>query len=96
MLPSASVGGPDTPGLYEPVHGSVPDIAGQDLANPVATIMSLAMLLRYSLSLGNEADAVEAAVTAVLAAGYRTGDIWRKGMQKVGGAEMGQLIADRV
>lgn len=96
MLPSASVGGPDTPGLYEPVHGSAPDIAGQNLANPVATILSMAMLLRYSLSLGAEADAVEAAVASVLADGFRTGDIFREGMRKVGCSEMGQLIADRV
>ena len=96
MLPSASVGGPDTPGLYEPVHGSAPDIAGQNLANPVATILSMAMLLRYSLSLGAEADAVEAAVASVLADGFRTGDIFREGMKKVGCSEMGQLIADRV
>ncbi len=96
MLPSASVGAPGTPGLYEPVHGSAPDIAGQNLANPVATILSLAMLLRYSLSLAAEADAVEAAVAAVLGAGYRTGDIYREGMKRVGCAEMGQLIADRV
>lgn len=96
MLPSASVGASGTPGLYEPVHGSAPDIAGQNLANPVATILSLAMLLRYSLGLAAEADAVEAAVASVLAAGYRTGDIFRDGMQKVGCAEMGQLIADRV
>ncbi|MDE2546518.1 MAG: 3-isopropylmalate dehydrogenase, partial [Methanocorpusculum sp.] len=82
MLPSASVGGPDMPGLYEPVHGSAPDIAGQDLANPVATILSAAMLLRYSLSLPAEADAVEAAVAAVLAEGYRTGDIYGDGMRK--------------
>ena len=96
MLPSASVGEPGTPGLYEPVHGSAPDIAGQDLANPVATVLSLAMLLRYSLNLVPEADAVEAAVAKVLAAGYRTGDIFREGTRKVGCTQMGQLIADAV
>ncbi|MDU9376734.1 3-isopropylmalate dehydrogenase [Methanocorpusculaceae archaeon Sp1] len=96
MLPSASVGGANTPGLYEPVHGSAPDIAGLNLANPVATILSLAMLLRYSLNLSAEADAVEAAVAAVLAAGYRTGDIYRDGMKRVGCTEMGQLICDAV
>jgi 3-isopropylmalate dehydrogenase len=96
MLPSASVGDSGTPGLYEPVHGSAPDIAGLNLANPVATILSLAMLLRYSLSLAAEADAVEVAVAAVLSEGYRTGDIYRDGMKKVGCTEMGQLIADRV
>lgn len=96
MLPSASVGAPGTPGLYEPVHGSAPDIAGQNLANPVATVLSLAMLLRHSLSLTTEANAVEAAVAGVLAGGYRTGDIYREGMKRVGCSEMGQLIADRV
>lgn len=96
MLPSASVGASGTQGLYEPVHGSAPDIAGQNLANPVATILSLAMLLRYSLGLAAEADAVETEVASVLADGYRTGDIYRDGMQKVGCTEMGQLIANRV
>lgn len=96
MLPSASVGGPDMPGLYEPVHGSVPDIAGLNLANPVATILSLTMLLRYSLSLAVEVDPVEAAVAEVLTAGYRTGDIYRGGMREVGCSEMGQRIAERV
>ncbi len=75
MLPSASLGAPGTPGMYEPIHGSAPDIAGQDKANPLATILSGAMLLRISLGLAPEAAAIEAAVAAVLAAGYRTGDI---------------------
>jgi 3-isopropylmalate dehydrogenase len=74
MLASASLGD-GGPGLYEPIHGSAPDIAGQDKANPLATILSCAMLLRYSLSLSKEADAVERAVEAVLDAGWRTGDI---------------------
>jgi 3-isopropylmalate dehydrogenase len=74
MLASASLGA-DGPGLYEPIHGSAPDIAGQDKANPLATILSCAMLLRYSLSLAREADALENAVEAALDAGYRTADI---------------------
>ncbi len=78
MLPSASLGLPGTPGLYEPIHGSAPDIAGQDKANPLATILSSAMMLRLSLGLPAEADAVEKAVAQVLAAGFRTGDIMDK------------------
>ncbi len=80
MLPSASVGSRRTAhglhGLYEPIHGSAPDIAGQDLANPIGTILSVAMLLRWSLGRADAADAVELAVSAALDAGYRTGDIW--------------------
>jgi 3-isopropylmalate dehydrogenase len=75
LLPSASLGIPGTPGLYEPIHGSAPDIAGQDLANPLATILSGAMLLRLSLGLTREAETVEQGVAAVLEAGYRTSDI---------------------
>ncbi|MEG1857338.1 MAG: 3-isopropylmalate dehydrogenase [Pseudoflavonifractor sp.] len=91
LLPSASIG--DTaPGLYEPIHGSAPDIAGQDKANPIATILSAAMLLRYSLHLAAEADAVEAAVDAVLAAGWRTPDIAAPGTVPVGTRKMGALI----
>jgi 3-isopropylmalate dehydrogenase len=93
MLPSASIGSTGSPGLYEPVHGSAPDIAGQNLANPTAAVLSLAMLLRYSLHLAPEADAVEKAVADVLAAGYRTGDIYRDGMKRVSCREMGTLFA---
>jgi 3-isopropylmalate dehydrogenase len=75
MLPSASLGAPGKPGMYEPVHGSAPDIAGKNLANPLATILSAAMLLRSSLGLSDEADKVEKAVRNVLAKGYRTSDI---------------------
>lgn len=75
MLPSASLGAPGTPGMYEPIHGSAPDIAGQDKANPLATILSGAMMLRISLGLPAEAAAIEQAVSKVLEAGYRTGDI---------------------
>lgn len=83
-------------GLYEPIHGSAPDIAGQNVANPIATILSAGLLLRYSLGLEDEAAAVEAAVVAVLETGYRTRDIAEEGGQLVGTAEMGSLIADRV
>ena len=83
-------------GLYEPSHGSAPDIAGQDMANPIATILSAAMMLRYSLDLDKEADAVEAAVQQVLKDGYRTGDIMSDGCTKVGTTEMGDLIAERL
>ena len=92
MLASASLG--DTKlGLYEPSHGSAPDIAGQDKANPIATILSAAMMLRYSFDLTQEADLVEAAVKKVLKKGYRTIDIMSEGMNLVGTKEMGDLIA---
>ncbi len=95
MLSSASLN--DTKfGLYEPSHGSAPDIAGKDIANPIATILSAAMLLRYSLDLDKEADAVEAAVKQVLKDGYRTGDIYSEGTQKVGCTQMGNLISERI
>lgn len=77
MLPSASLGKPGTPGLYEPIHGSAPDIAGQDLANPLAAILSSAMMLRLSFGLESEAQSIENAVSRLLAAGYRTRDIAR-------------------
>ncbi len=95
MLPSASLGGGSL-GLYEPVHGSAPDIAGQNMANPIATILSAAMLLRCSLGLEEEAQAIEDAVQAVLEEGYRTRDIGGEGTTLVGTREMGSLIADRV
>ena len=95
MLPSASLNETKF-GLYEPSGGSAPDIAGKDIANPIAAILSGAMLLRYSLDMQAEADAVEAAVKQVLADGYRTGDIMSEGCTKVGCAEMGTLIAERV
>ena len=83
-------------GLYEPSHGSAPDIAGKGIANPLATILSAAMMLRYSLDLDKEADAVEAAVQKVLTEGYRTVDIMADGMKQVGTKEMGDLIAERI
>ncbi len=95
MLSSASLNETSF-GLYEPSHGSAPDIAGQNVANPLATILSAAMLLRYSLNLDREADAVEAAVKAVLKEGYRTGDILSEGCRKVSTTEMGSLVAARI
>jgi len=91
MLPSASLGA-SGPGLYEPIHGSAPDIAGQDKANPLATILSVAMLLRHSLDLPAEAEAIEGAVEKVLDAGYRTGDIAEPGKTLVGCQKMGDLV----
>lgn len=91
MLPSASLGAPGRPGLYEPIHGSAPDIAGLGIANPLATILSAAMLLRWSLGLGAEADAVEAAVTRVLEDGWRTADI-AGGRMSIGTREMGARV----
>ena len=96
MLPSASLGAADETGkrkaMYEPVHGSAPDIAGQNLANPIATILSFAMALRYSFSMGEDADMVEKAVENVLAAGYRTGDIMQPGMTQTSTTGMGDAI----
>jgi 3-isopropylmalate dehydrogenase len=91
MLPSASMG-PGTQGLFEPVHGSAPDIAGQDIANPLASILSSAMMLRYSLGLPEEADKIERAVRSVLAAGLRTADIHQPGTRQVGTTEMGDAV----
>ncbi|WP_025896923.1 3-isopropylmalate dehydrogenase [Sneathiella glossodoripedis] len=96
MLPSASLGDVDEFGrrkaLYEPVHGSAPDIAGENKANPIATILSYAMALRYSFDMGGEADLVETAVQNVLASGIRTGDIMSEGMTMVSTTEMGDAI----
>lgn len=95
MLASASLN--DTKfGLYEPSGGSAPDIAGQDIANPIATILSAAMLLRYSFDLDREAEAIEAAVQQVLTEGYRTGDIMSENCTQVGTSRMGDLIAERI
>ena len=95
MLSSASLNETKF-GLYEPSHGSAPDIAGKDLANPIATILSAAMMLRYSVDLDKEADAVEKAVNKVLADGYRTCDIYSEGCTKVGTSQMGDLIAKNI
>jgi 3-isopropylmalate dehydrogenase len=94
MLPSASLGG--RVGLYEPIHGSAPDIAGKDVANPIATILSAAMMLRHSFDLEDDAAAIERAVSRVLDQGYRTADIMQPGMTKTGTREMGGLIADAI
>lgn len=91
MIPSSSLGATAC-GLYEPIHGSAPDIAGKDLANPVGTILSAAMMLRYSFDLPDEADAIEAAVSAYLDDGYRTADIMSEGMTLVGCRECGDRI----
>ncbi len=101
MLPSASLGdaGSDSGrrmGLYEPIHGSAPDIAGQGIANPLATILSCALLLRWSLGLSAEADAVEAAVDAVLAAGYRCRDIMTPGGTLLDTRDMGDAVVDGI
>jgi len=90
MLPSASIGG--TVGLFEPVHGSAPDIAGKGIANPIATINSVAMMLQYALNQPAAASALDRAVEMVLEQGYRTADIMREGCVQVGTAQMGELI----
>ncbi len=101
MIPSSSLGN-GTLGLYEPIHGSAPDIAGQDLANPIGTILSAAMMLRFSFDMAKEADAIENAVSAVLSEGYRTGDIMPSDPEeaaqckKVGCKEMGALITAKI
>ena len=103
MLASASLGDGTGPGLYEPIHGSAPDIAGKDLANPLATILSAAMLLRYSFSMEKEARDIENAVNAVLDEGWRTGDIAGAKRDEVSAAgklvgtkKMGQLVVDHI
>lgn len=95
LLPSASIG-ERAPGLYEPIHGSAPDIAGQDKANPIATILSIAMMFRYSFRRAEEAEAIERAVDAVLAEGWRTPDIARPGENSIGTREMGRRIRERL
>lgn len=95
MLPSASLNESKF-GLYEPSHGSAPDIAGRNIANPIATILSAAMMLRFSFDLDREADAIEAAVEKVLAEGYRTADLASEGEKRVSTTEMGDLIAERI
>jgi 3-isopropylmalate dehydrogenase len=96
MLPSASLGAPDATGrrlaLYEPIHGSAPDIAGKGAANPIASLLSFAMALRYSFDLGADADLIEQGIKNVLNAGYRTGDIMQPGKTRVGTTEMGALL----
>jgi 3-isopropylmalate dehydrogenase len=95
MLPSASLGD-NKKGLYEPIHGTAPDIAGQDIANPLAAILSVAMMLRYTFDLAAHSDRIEQAVRAVLRDGYRTGDIFQPGCRKVGTREMGDAVVEAV
>ena len=95
MIPSSSLGDGKR-GLYEPIHGSAPDIALKDLANPIGTILAAAMMLRYSFDMAAEADCIESAVSAVLDAGYRTGDILSPGARPVGCREMGRLILENL
>ncbi len=95
MVPSSSLGA-GTRGLYEPIHGSAPDIAGQDIVNPIACILSAAMMLRYSFGMAAEADEIEAAVNGVLDQGLRTADIWQPGCEKIGCTAMGDAILARL
>jgi len=94
MLPSASIGG--KVGMYEPVHGSAPDIAGKDMANPLATILTVALMLRHSLDQGDAADRIDKAVGDVLNDGYRTADIQEDGCRLVGCKEMGRLVREKI
>lgn len=95
MIPSSSLGETGV-GMYEPIHGSAPDIAGQNIANPIGTILSAAMMLKYSFDMDSESDAVEAAVNQVLDNGIRTVDIYTDGMTKVSCSEMGEKVAAAV
>ena len=96
MLPSASLGVTGATALYEPVHGSAPDIAGQNKANPLATILSFAMALRYSLEMPEIAEKIEIAVQSVLASGIRTGDIMSQGSKLVSTSEMGTAVLENL
>jgi 3-isopropylmalate dehydrogenase len=91
MLPSASLD-QNNKGMYEPIHGSAPDIAGKNLANPLATILSVAMMYRYTFADMATADRIENAVREVIAQGYRTSDIWTEGTKKVSCSEMGDAV----
>ena len=95
MMPSASLSS-GTLGMYEPIHGSAPDIAGMDIANPIGTVMSAAMMLRYSFDMMAEADAIEAAVNKALDDGYRTPDIYKDGFTRVGCTQMGDILAANI
>ena len=95
MMPSASLSS-GTLGMYEPIHGSAPDIAGMNIANPLGTILSAAMMLRYSFDMAKEADAIEDAGNKVLDDGFRTGDIMQEGCKKTTCSEMGDLVAERI
>ena len=95
MIPSSSLG-ESTNGMYEPIHGSAPDIAGMNLANPIGTILSGAMMLKYSFGMQQESQAIEDAVSKVLDEGFRTGDIMSEGCTQVSCSQMGDLIAARI
>jgi 3-isopropylmalate dehydrogenase len=95
MLPSASIGS-SGPGLYEPIHGSAPDIAGKGIANPLATILAAAMLCRHSLNLHDEADRIEVAVRKVLAQGHRTADLVPRGQASIGTEAMTQKVLENL
>ena len=95
MLPSASTGAAG-PGLFEPIHGSAPDIAGQDIANPLATILSAAMMLRLAFDMGQEAGQIEKAVRTALAEGFRTADIMEPGKELLGCTAMGNAVVERL
>lgn len=95
MIPSSSLG-KSSCGLYEPIHGSAPDIAGKDIANPIGTILSAAMMLRFSFDMPEEAQAIENAVSQYLDDGYRTADIMSDGMKLVGCKKCGELIIDNL
>ena len=95
MLPSASIG-ETTLGMYEPIHGSAPDIAGKGIANPIATILSTAMMLRYSFGLAEEADCIEAACEKALNDGHRTADIAKEGEKILSTSEMGKIVCDNI
>jgi 3-isopropylmalate dehydrogenase len=95
MLPSAAIGA-KKPGLFEPIHGSAPKYTGQNVVNPLATVLSAAMMLRYSLEWEQEARAVEDAIEAVLEKGYRTRDIMEEGMKQVGTCEMGDAVVEQL
>ena len=95
MIPSSSLG-EGTRGMYEPIHGSAPDIAGQDKANPIATILSAAMMLKYSFDMAEESEAIEKAVDAVLNQGYRTGYIMSEGKTLVSCSQLGKMIVDLI
>jgi 3-isopropylmalate dehydrogenase len=95
MLPSGAIGA-TRPGLFEPIHGSAPKYTGMNVVNPIATILSAAMLLRYSLDLDKEADSIEVAVQKVLEDGFRTRDIMEEGLTQVGTREMGDLVVERI
>jgi 3-isopropylmalate dehydrogenase len=96
MLPSASLGADGEPGLFEPVHGSAPDIAGQGIANPLATFLSAAMMLRHGLGRDAEAGAIEVAVDSALERGLRTPDLARPGEETVGTSEMTEAVIEEI